>query len=52
IMECSSKADLIEIQCRTKDPCQDKWYQSDSIQGDGEQIEKIGASESAVVDEN
>ncbi|GKA38078.1 putative retrotransposon gag domain, nucleotide-binding alpha-beta plait domain protein [Tanacetum coccineum] len=56
IVESSSKADLIEIKCRTKDPCRDKSVTSgiraSRFEAMTNENEKIGASGSPIVDEN
>ncbi|GJR65638.1 hypothetical protein Tco_0011703 [Tanacetum coccineum] len=54
--ECSSKADLIEIKCCIEDPCRDKSVTSgiraSRLEAMANENEKIGASGSAIVDEN
>ncbi|GKB34711.1 hypothetical protein Tco_0879653 [Tanacetum coccineum] len=56
IIEYSSKADLIEIKCCMEDPCRDKSVTSgiraSRFEAMANENEKIGASGSAVVDEN
>nr|GEY53000.1 uncharacterized protein [Tanacetum cinerariifolium] len=55
IVECSSKADLVETKCRTKDPCRDKSVTSGirarQFEAMANETEKNGASGS-VVNEN
>nr|GFB39265.1 hypothetical protein CTI12_AA187700 [Tanacetum cinerariifolium] len=53
VHQCSSKADLVETKCRTKDPCRDKsvskWYQRRSIRDDARQHPKKRGTSKDVV---
>nr|GEY05927.1 uncharacterized protein [Tanacetum cinerariifolium] len=55
IVECLSKADLVETKCRTEDPFRDKFVTSGiraRFEAMAIEIEKNAASESTVIDEN